>query len=67
MGKRGRPPVRNLTPQNIKWAIESTQSMRQALIILMSRITHSESMPSYMTYGNHEQVVRVFVGLIVVD
>ena len=30
MGKRGRPPVRNLTPQNIKWAIESTQSMRQA-------------------------------------
>ena len=30
MGKRGRPPARNLTPQNIKWAIESTQSMRQA-------------------------------------
>ena len=30
MGSRGRPPARNLTPKNIKWAIESTQSMRQA-------------------------------------
>ena len=30
MKKRGRPSLSNLTPQRIKWAIESTQSMRQA-------------------------------------